>query len=72
VWECLEDTVLPENHRMPRTWRLLRPHLCEPPSIIITDREDVGRISDWSAARVKAEKFEGIDFNTLVIDETMR
>jgi hypothetical protein len=50
----------------------LRPHLFEPPSIIITDREDVGRISDWSAARVKAEKFEGIDFNTLVIDETMR
>jgi hypothetical protein len=27
---------------------------------------------DWTAARVKAEKFKDIDFNTLVTDETMR
>jgi hypothetical protein len=62
-WECPEGIVLPKNRRMLRTWRLLRPDRCEPPSISITDREDVGRIS---------EKFEEIDFDTLVTDETMR
>jgi hypothetical protein len=51
---------------------LLQPDRCEPPSISITDREDVGRISDWSAAKVKAEEFEDIDFDKLVTDETMR
>jgi hypothetical protein len=71
-WECPEGIVVRENRMMPQSWRLLQPDRCEPPSISITNREDVGRISDWSEARVKAEKFEEIDFNTLVTDETMR
>jgi len=68
-WECPEGIVVRENRL---SWRLLQPVRCEPTSISITNREDVGRISDWSEARVKAEKFEEIDFNTLVTDETMR
>jgi hypothetical protein len=71
-WECPEGTVLPENRRMPRTWRLLWPDRYEPPSINITDQEDVKRMCDWTEERVKAKKFEKIDFNTLVTDKTMR
>jgi hypothetical protein len=60
-----------ENRRMPQTWQLLRLDRCEPPSISVIDREDVRRMYDWTEARVKAEKFKEIDFNTLVNDETM-
>jgi len=63
---------LPENRRMPRTWRLLQPDRSEPPSISISDREDVTKISDWSAAKVKAEKFEKIEFDNLVTEENLR
>lgn len=51
---------------------MLRSDWCELPSISTTDREDVTKISDWSAARVKVEKFEEIDFDKLVTDETLR
>jgi phage terminase large subunit-like protein len=61
-----------ENRRMSRIWWLLQLDLNEPPSISISDREDVTKISDWSAARVKAEKFEEIEFDKLVTNETMR
>lgn len=63
---------LPENRRMPWTWQLLRSDRCELPSISTTDRDDVTKISDWSAARVKLEKFEEIEFEKLVTDETLR
>jgi len=57
---------------MSRTWQLLRPDQSEPPSISISDREDVMKIGDWSTARVKAEKFEEIDFDNLVTEENLR
>lgn len=57
---------------MPRTWQLLRPDRSELPSISISDREDVMKISDWSAARVKAKKFEEIDFDNIVTEENLR
>jgi hypothetical protein len=34
--------------------------------------EDVKEISGWSAARVKAEKFEEVDFDSLVTEENLR
>jgi hypothetical protein len=71
-WECAEGTIFPENRRMSRTWQFLRPDRSEPPSISISDREDVMKIRDWSAARVKAEKFDEIDFDNLVIEEYLR
>jgi hypothetical protein len=71
-WECPEGHNLPENRRMPRTWQLLWLDRCELPSISTTDRDDVTKISDWSAVRVKLEKFEEIDFDKLVTDETLR
>jgi hypothetical protein len=63
---------LPENRRMSRTWQLLLPDRSEPPSISIFDREDVMKISDWSAVRVKAEKFEEVEFDNLVTEENLR
>jgi len=71
-WECPEGTVLPENRRMSWTWQLLRPDRSEPPLISISDREDVIKISDWSVVRVKAEKFEEIDFDNLMTEENLR
>jgi hypothetical protein len=71
-WECPEGTLLPENRRMPRTWQLLRPDRSENPSLSISDQEDVKKISDWSAVRVKAEKFEEVDFDNLVTEENLR
>jgi hypothetical protein len=71
-WECLEGVILPENRQMPQTWLLLRPDQGELPSINISDREDVMKISDWSAIRVKVEKFEEIDFDNLVTEENLR
>jgi hypothetical protein len=63
---------MPKNCRMSRTWQLLRPDRSETPSISISNREDVKKISDWSAIRVKAEKFEEIDFDNLVTEENLR
>jgi hypothetical protein len=57
---------------MPRTWQLLRPDRSETPSISISDQEDVKKISDWSAIRVKAEKFEEVDFDNFVTEENLR
>jgi len=57
---------------MSRTWQLLLPDRSEPPSISIFDREDVMKISDWSAVRVKAEKFEEVEFDNLVTEENLR
>jgi hypothetical protein len=45
-WECPEGTIFPENRRMSWIWQLLRPERSEPPSISISDREDVMKISD--------------------------
>jgi hypothetical protein len=71
-WECSEGTLLPENRRMPRTWQLLRPNRSETPSLSMSDQEDVKKISDWSAVRVKAEKFEEVDFDNLLTEENLR
>jgi len=71
-WECPEGTLLPENRRMPRTWQLLRPDRSDPPSLSVSDQEDVKKISGWSAARVKADKFEEVDFDSLVTEENLR
>jgi hypothetical protein len=71
-WEFPKGTIFSENCRMSRTWQLLRPDRCEPPSISISDWEDVMKISDWSAVRVKAEKFEEVEFDNLVIEENLR
>jgi hypothetical protein len=71
-WECPEGTLFPKNRRMPQTWQLLRPDRSETPSISIYDREDVKKRSDWSAIRVKAEKFEEVDFDNLVTEENLR
>jgi hypothetical protein len=38
----------------------------------ISDREDVMKTSDWSIARVKAEKFEQIEFDNIVTEENLR
>jgi hypothetical protein len=57
---------------MSRTWKLLRPDRSEPPSLSISDQEDVMKISDWSAVRVKAEKFDEVDFDNLVTEENLR
>lgn len=57
---------------MPRTWQLLWPDRSETPSLSISDQEDVKKISDWSAVRVKAEKFEEVDFDNLVTEENLR
>lgn len=57
---------------MSRTWQLLRPDRSETPSISISDREDVKKISNWSAIRVKAEKFEEVEFDNLVTEENLR
>jgi hypothetical protein len=71
-WECPKGVIFPENRRKSRTWPLLRPDRSELPSISISDREDVMKISDWSAARVKIEKFEEIDFDNTVTEENLR
>jgi hypothetical protein len=71
-WECHEGTLLPEDRRMPRTWQLLRPDRGDPPSLSVSDLADVKEISGWSAARVKAEKFEEVDFDSLVTEENLR
>jgi hypothetical protein len=71
-WECSEGTLLPKNRRMPRTWQLLRPERSETPSLSMSDQDDVKKISDWSAVRVKAEKFEEVDFHNLVTEENLR
>jgi hypothetical protein len=71
-WECPEGTLLPENRKMPRTWQLLWPDRSETPSLNISDQEDVKKINDWSAVRVKAEKFEEVDFDNLVTEENLR
>jgi hypothetical protein len=63
---------MPKNRRMSRTWQLLRHERSETPSISISDREDVKKISDRSAIRVNAEKFEEIDFDNLVTEENLR
>jgi hypothetical protein len=57
---------------MSRTWQLLQPDQSEPPSLSISNREDVMKISDWSAVRVKAEKFKEVDFDNLVTEENLR
>jgi len=71
-WECPEGTLLPENRRMPRTWQLLRSDRSDPPSLSVSDQEDVKKISGWSAVRVKADKFEEVDFDNLVTEENLR
>jgi hypothetical protein len=71
-WECPEGTLLPENRRMPRTWQLLRPDRSDPPSLSVSDQEDVKKISEWPAVRVKADKFEEVDFDNLVTEENLR
>jgi hypothetical protein len=63
---------LPENRRMPRAWQLLRPDQSDTPSLSISDQEDVKKISEWSAVRVKTEKFEEVDFDNLVTEENLR
>lgn len=63
---------MPENRRMSRTWQLLRPDRSETPSISISNRDDVKKICDWSAIRVKAEKFEEVEFDNLVTEENLR
>jgi hypothetical protein len=72
VWECPEGTLLPEDRMMPRTWQLLRPDRSDPPSLSASEMEDVKKISGWSAARVKADKFEEVDFDNLVTEENLR
>jgi hypothetical protein len=57
---------------MSRTWQLLRPDRSETLSISISNREDVMKISNWSAVRVKAEKFEEVDFDNFVTKENLR
>jgi hypothetical protein len=71
-WECPEGTLLPEGRMMSRTWQLLRPDRSDPPSLTVSELEDVKRISGWSASRVKAEKFEEVDFINLVTEENLR
>jgi hypothetical protein len=71
-WECPEGTLLPENRRMPRTCQLLRPDRSDPPSLSVSDQEDVKKISGWSAIRVKIDKFEEVDFDNLVTEENLR
>jgi hypothetical protein len=71
-WECPEGTLLPEDRMMPRTWQLLRSDRSDPPSLTVSELEDVKEISGWSAARVKAEKFEEVDFDNLVTEENLR
>jgi hypothetical protein len=71
-WECPEGTLLPENRRMPRTWQLLRSDRSDPPSHSVSDQEDVKKISGWFAVRVKADKFEEVDFDNLVTEENLR
>jgi hypothetical protein len=71
-WECPEGTLLPENRKMPRTWQLPRPDRSDPPSLSVSDQEDVKKISGWSAVRVKAEKFEEVDFDNLVTEKNLR
>jgi hypothetical protein len=71
-WECPEGTLFPENRRMSRTWQLLRLDRSETLSISISDREDVMKISNWYAIRVKAEKFKEVDFDNLVTEENLR
>lgn len=71
-WECPEGTLLPEDRRMSRTWQLLRPDRSDLPSLSASDLSDVKEISKWSAARVKAEQFEEVDFDNLVTEENMR
>jgi hypothetical protein len=63
---------LPENRRMPQTWQLLRHDRSDTPSLSISDQEDVKKISEWSAVRVKAENFEEVDFDNLVTEENLR
>jgi hypothetical protein len=45
---------------------------CEAPGISILDRVDVQEMTDWSVAKLKAEKFEDIDFDHIVTNEAMR
>jgi hypothetical protein len=71
-WECPVGTLLPEDRRMPRTWQLLHPDRSDPPSLSVPDLADVKEISGWSAARVKAEKFEEVNFDSLVTEENLR
>jgi hypothetical protein len=51
---------------------LLRPDRSDPPSLSVSDQEDVKKISGWSAVRVKADKFEEVDFDNLVTEENLR
>jgi hypothetical protein len=57
---------------MSQTWKLLWPDRIEPPSLSISNKEDVKKISDWSPVRVKAEKFDEVDFDNLVTEENLR
>jgi hypothetical protein len=57
---------------MPRTWQLLRPDRSDSPSLSVSDQEDVKKISEWSAVRVKADKFEEVDFDNLVTKKNLR
>jgi hypothetical protein len=63
---------LPENRRMPRSWQLLRPDRSDLLSLSVSDQEDVKKISEWSTVRVKADKFEEVDFDNLVTEENLR
>jgi hypothetical protein len=38
-WKCPEGTLLPENRRMSRTWKLLRPDRSEPPHLAYLTRK---------------------------------
>jgi hypothetical protein len=57
---------------MSRIWTRLGLERCEDPRISISDGADVQKMIDWSVAKLKAEKFEDIDFDHIVTDEAMR
>jgi hypothetical protein len=52
--------------------QFLRPDRSDPPTLSVSEMEDVKKISGWSAARVKADKFEEVDFDNLVTEENLR
>jgi hypothetical protein len=57
---------------MPRDWRILPNSQREILDISDADRDEVDRITVWSAKWSKIKKFDNIDFDKLVTDTAMR
>jgi hypothetical protein len=62
-WECPESTVLSEDQRLPRDWRILDNNRRKILFIDDTDRAKVDKLTAWFAVRSKAKVFDEIDFD---------